>query len=203
MVSYIKSDLDFILAQIKIAEAHAAGGVLFDQNGPNSLGRCLQPQPGPPHCRRLVQPSSPRPGDMGRRRSAVPGTARSGRFRPAECGNQLQSIEQPGSLVIDSSLRTISNLIVDQTLGNPAPILTALGRAGSADPMADLAAVTTIYDGLQAGLRRGVPGARRNAERQGGGRRSSATAIRSRLRLTRSRSRSMFGHGHRRSRATR
>ena len=44
-----------------------------------------------------------------------------------------------------SSLRTISNLLVDQTLGNPAAILTALGRAGSADPMVDLASVTAIY----------------------------------------------------------
>ena len=32
----------------------------------------------------------------------------------------------PNSLVFDSSLRTISNLLVDQTLGNPAAILTAL-----------------------------------------------------------------------------
>ena len=45
----------------------------------------------------------------------------------------------PGSFVVDSSLRTISNLIVDQTLGNPAAILTALQRAGSADAMGDLA----------------------------------------------------------------
>ena len=51
----------------------------------------------------------------------------------------------PNSLVFDSSLRTISNLLVDQTLGNPAAILTALERAGSANPMADLAPVTAIY----------------------------------------------------------
>ena len=41
--------------------------------------------------------------------------------------------------------RTISNLLVDQTLGNPAAILTALERAGAADPMLDLPAVTAIY----------------------------------------------------------
>jgi Ca2+-binding RTX toxin-like protein len=51
----------------------------------------------------------------------------------------------PGSLVFDSSLRTISNLLVDQTLGNPAAILTALQRAGSTTQMTDLAAITTIY----------------------------------------------------------
>src|SRR5262245_47288784 len=33
MVAYIKSDLEFILAQIKIAEAHAAGQPLFGSNG--------------------------------------------------------------------------------------------------------------------------------------------------------------------------
>ena len=53
--------------------------------------------------------------------------------------------DNPGSFVVDSSLRTISNLIVDQTLGNPAAILTALQRAGSTDETADLAAVTAIY----------------------------------------------------------
>ena len=55
----------------------------------------------------------------------------------------------PNSLVFDSSLRTISNLLVDQTLGNPAAILTALERAGSANPMADLPAVTAIYQAFK------------------------------------------------------
>ncbi|RYE86952.1 MAG: hypothetical protein EOP19_05520, partial [Hyphomicrobiales bacterium] len=39
----------------------------------------------------------------------------------------------PGD-VIDPSLRIISNLIVDQTLGNPSAILTALQNAGIDDP---------------------------------------------------------------------
>ena len=51
----------------------------------------------------------------------------------------------PNSLVFDSSLRTISNLLVDQTLGNPAAVLTALQNAGSANEMADLDAVNFIY----------------------------------------------------------
>ena len=33
MVTYIRSDLDFILDQIKIAEAHAAGQPLYGENG--------------------------------------------------------------------------------------------------------------------------------------------------------------------------
>ena len=64
----------------------------------------------------------------------------------------------PNSLVFDSSLRTISNLLVDQTLGNPAAVLTALERAGSADPMADLALVTPIYT---PSSRRSTPSTRR------------------------------------------
>ena len=47
----------------------------------------------------------------------------------------------PNSVVADGSLRTISNLIVDQTLSNPAAIVTALERAGSEDPFADLVIV--------------------------------------------------------------
>ena len=41
-------------------------------------------------------------------------------FRP-----RYNPSNDPNSVVIDSSIRTISNLIVDQTLGNPAAILTA------------------------------------------------------------------------------
>src|SRR3546814_7423398 len=51
----------------------------------------------------------------------------------------------PNSLVFDSSLRTISNLLVDQTLGNPAAILEGLARAGSADALIDLPLITAIY----------------------------------------------------------
>ena len=35
MVAYIRSDLDFILAQIKIAEAHAAGQPLYGSGRPD------------------------------------------------------------------------------------------------------------------------------------------------------------------------
>ena len=48
-------------------------------------------------------------------------------------------------MVFNSMPRTISNLLVDQTLGNPAAVLTALDRAGSANSLADLPAVQAIY----------------------------------------------------------
>ena len=43
----------------------------------------------------------------------------------------------PGN-VADADPRTISNLVVDMTINNPAAILAALTFAGSEDPMADL-----------------------------------------------------------------
>ena len=50
--------------------------------------------------------------------------------------------------VFDPYVRTISNLIVDQTLGNPAAILTGLQRAGIVDarkPMAVTDSITAAY----------------------------------------------------------
>jgi hypothetical protein len=49
-------------------------------------------------------------------------------------------------MVFDSSLRTISNLIVDQTLGNPAAIIKGLQVGGLvAADLANVALVQTIY----------------------------------------------------------
>ena len=56
---------------------------------------------------------------------------------------------EPGD-VIDPYVRTISNLIVDQTLGNPAAILTALQRAGIDDPgMLITAQISALYAPLK------------------------------------------------------
>ena len=137
MVAYIRSDLEFILKQIKIAEAHASGQDLYGPNGlvpaynlsyglrtvDGTYNHLLNPTWGAadqpfPH---LLDPS----------------------YRPAESfdfdgpGNNMPPMStnynpsnNPGSVVVDSSLRTISNLIVDQTLDNTAAIMVALGRAG-------------------------------------------------------------------------
>ena len=174
-VTVNQADLEFILAQIKISEAHAAGQPLFGPGGLvpaynvslglrtvdgtyNNLlhetwGAADQQFPS------LMDPVY-RPAD---------GTpVRSGRARPgarhADAANYNPS-NNPNSLVFDSSLRTISNLLVDQTLGNPAAILTALDRAGSANPMADLAGRHRHLPDLQARFRCRVPGPRRGAER--------------------------------------
>lgn len=162
MVDFIKSDLEFILDQIKIAEAHAAGQPLFgpdvgagpglipaynlawglrtvdgtynhllpgqekwgaaDVQFPSLLDPAYRPADGT-----LFDPDGPGP---------APAMPTSPNYNPSN---------NPNSLVFDSSLRTISNLLVDQTLGNPAAILEGLARAGSADALGDLPAVTAIY----------------------------------------------------------
>jgi Ca2+-binding RTX toxin-like protein len=154
MVTYIRSDLDFILDQIKIAEAHAAGQPLYGPGGlvPSytlSLGlRTVDgtfnnllpgqetwgaagfafPEPLPLEFRpadgTLFDPDGPGPAP------AIP-TALD--YTPSN---------NPGSLVFDSSLRTISNLIVDQSLGNPSAVLKALASGGVV--AADLANLTLV-----------------------------------------------------------
>ena len=149
MVSYIRSDLEFILEQIKIAEAHARwtqdpsdplGKPLFGPNGsipsyniawglrtvdgtynhliPGTENAGAADQPFPrlldPVYRDaeggLLDPDGPGP---------APGMPTQDTYAPSD---------NPNSLVIDSSVRTISNLLVDQTLGNPAAIIVALQR---------------------------------------------------------------------------
>jgi len=158
MVNYIRSDLDFILAQIKIAEAHAAGTPLFGDGGlvpaynlslglrtvDGSYNHLLpgQEQWGaagnqfPTLLNPSYRPADGTPFDPDGPSGPAPAMPTAANYDPSN---------NPNSLVFDSSLRTISNLLVDQTLGNPAAVLTALQRAGSDTQMADLAAVTTIY----------------------------------------------------------
>ncbi len=153
MVAYIKSDLEFILEQIKISEAHAAGTPLF---GPGGLVPAYNLSLGLRTVDGTYNNLLPGQETWGAADIQFPeplGTS----FRPAE-GTPLdfdgpggmapiptQSTyapsNNPNSYVVDGSIRTISNLIVDQTLSNPAAIVTALERAGSADPFADLVIV--------------------------------------------------------------
>ncbi|UXN66055.1 hypothetical protein N8E89_22785 (plasmid) [Phyllobacterium sp. A18/5-2] len=144
MVSYIRSDLDFILAQIKIAESHAAGQPLYGPGGliptynlawglrtvDGSYNNLLHPtwgssdQPFPEGLGTDFRPADGTPLDMD-----GPGPA------PAiPTALNYNPSNDPNSVVVDPALRTISNLIVDQTLGNPSAILTALQRAGIVAP---------------------------------------------------------------------
>ncbi len=132
-VSVIKSDLEFILAQIKISEAHAAGQPLFGPGGlipsyNNSLG--LRTVDGTYN--NLLNPT------WGAADQQFPELL-TPEFRP-----NYNPSNDPSSVVIDSSIRTISNLIVDQTLANPAAILTALQQAGIVAPANQMAVMTQI-----------------------------------------------------------
>src|SRR5262245_23205794 len=121
MVEFIKSDLEFILQQILIAEQHAAGADLLSLL-PNSLV---------PFGLRTVNGTFnnliPGQEDFGASNELFPRLTNPV-FRPAENGTSYQ---QTSGLVIDSQPRIISNLIADQTADNPAAYATAY------DPGAD------------------------------------------------------------------
>ncbi len=177
MVAYIRSDLDFILAQIKVAEKHAAYIVNpLDPNAAPLCGAGLAGQVGSvpsynlsiglrtvdgqtynnllpgqekwgaadmpfPNC--WIRPSGPRK------------TCRAISCRPARppCRRSYAPSTSPGSMVFDSSLRTISNLIVDQTLANPAAIMKGLQSGGIVEAtLANVALVQDIYNAFKPAL---------------------------------------------------
>ena len=150
MVAYIKSDLEFILAQIKIAEAHAAGTPLTTLIPTYNLSWGLRTVDG------TYNHLLPGQEQWGAADVEFPSlldptyrTAEPSPFGPPGPATTYAPSNNPNSLVFDSSLRTISNLLVDQTLGNPSAILTALERAGNADPMGTLPAITAIYQAFK------------------------------------------------------
>lgn len=145
MVHIVKHDLEFILKQIKIAERHAAGEDLHtlvaeaggvDPNAPASPQIHLLP-----YGLRTVD---------GSYNNLLPGRAEWGaadyEFLPLTDPSfregsgslppgypQNNDYSQPSD-VVDADPRLISNLIVDQTLDNPAAIVAALEYAGVAGP---------------------------------------------------------------------
>jgi Ca2+-binding RTX toxin-like protein len=149
MVSLVKHDLEFILKQIKIAEAHAAGGDLATLVG----------NPLAPYGLRTVDGSHnnlvPGRTEWGAADNpflpmSTPGTPRNDgdgdslAFGP---GMTLTNTDYGASGdVVDADPRLISNLIVDQTLDNPAAIMAALEHAGYAgDVNAAITALQTGY----------------------------------------------------------
>ncbi|HET7717715.1 MAG TPA: peroxidase family protein, partial [Bauldia sp.] len=179
MVAYIRSDLDFILAQIKIAEDHA---LWINSNG--TQGKPLFYIPGNPNADEPGEVSIPsyniawglRTVD-GTYNHLLPGQEKWGasdqefaRLLDAEYRTVMVDPDGPGGMgpvpvtytpgadndgagsagpgdVFDPTVRTISNLIVDQTLGNPAAIMTALQKNGveAADQITIAAEITALY----------------------------------------------------------
>ena len=118
-VTLIQSDLQFILEQILIAEAHAAGAELNEPHPQRVLAL------GTAHGRWLLQQSGAGPRIFRRRRAALPDDRwilSSGMkwTRPIlrHIGHELWR----RCNVVDSDPRMISNLIVDQTITNPAAV---------------------------------------------------------------------------------
>src|SRR4028119_1154255 len=175
MGSYIRHDLEFILKQIKIAEAHAAGQPLYGEGGlipaynvawglrtvDGSYNHLLPGQEkwgasdtpfneimNPTFRTIMVDPdgAGPSPAIPMQYR---PGVDNDGPTTTLPNGTVIGNRAGPGD-VIDPYVRMISNLLVDQTLGNPAAILTALQNAGIADPgMVITSQITALYTPLK------------------------------------------------------
>jgi Ca2+-binding RTX toxin-like protein len=134
-VNLVRSDLDFILKQIKVAEAHAAGTPLTD----------LIPNIRSSNGLRSVDGSENNLLDVGGFNQTEFGAADNTFprllppvFKPAEAVPAgfgppgTTSYTQTSGNVFDSQPRTISNLIVDQTANNPAAVAAAAQNDGSA-----------------------------------------------------------------------
>src|SRR5215467_3566096 len=105
MAELVKSDLVFILQQIEIAEANAAGQPL----------NTLIPDQALPYGLRTVDGSD---NNLFMEQTHF-GAAEANPFAP---GTPITSYTQTSGLVVDSQPRVISNLIVDQTANNPAAV---------------------------------------------------------------------------------
>ncbi|AJA08080.1 heme peroxidase [Sphingopyxis fribergensis] len=182
MVQLTKHDLNFILAQIKIAEAHAAGGDLAElvagYNGNDGFAQAHLL----PYGLRTVDGSYnnllPGRENWGAADQSFPGIftpeymndadGDQYDFNPmpnmetwytnnnyANAGPGSGSSPGPGSgTVIDADPRIISNLIVDQTLKNPAAIAAALTHAGMSGSalMTALTQIVAARDALEAAV---------------------------------------------------
>ncbi|MBN7118476.1 heme peroxidase, partial [Pseudomonas oleovorans] len=154
-VKTTQSDLEFILQQIKIAEAHAGGASLYDLVGNPLLPYGLRTVdgtynnlvPGQQHygsadqtMPRLLEPEF-RDAENGIDGPGAP---------PGFPGSGTQtSYEQTSGYVVDSQPRVISNLIVDQSLNNPAAVMAALEYAGSSDVFGDAQLVANALAALK------------------------------------------------------
>ncbi len=152
----IASDLEFILAQIQISEAHAAGGDLLCDSPLDESGKCV-PDPMLPWGLRTVDGSFnnlefdihlgsgdeefPRllPIHWRGADPVPPGVPPFMQNPPGVtdvCEAGTTCYEQTNGFVYDSSPRTISNLIVDSSTSNPAAVDAAADREGSfTDPV--------------------------------------------------------------------
>ena len=168
MASYIRSDLEFILAQIKIAEHHTAGGgTLADL-----VGTAVDPQTGMP-----LEISSPGlPFGLRTVSGIYNNISTAGRINWGAADQDFLELVPhqflpgyapnapdpdgggplgPGS-VIDPEPREISNLVADQTINNPAAIEAAIEFYEIPDANADQ--IRLLSAALEQAKISGTPG---------------------------------------------
>src|SRR6185295_1661999 len=133
MASFIRSDLEFILQQIIIAERHAAGENLLSMLPNVEVPFGLRTVDGTYN--NLFQSTFGAADTIFPRLTPpVFKTAESmpaGFFGPGSPAGPVTTYQQTSGLVFDSQPRTISNLIVDQTANNPAAVAAAEANGGS------------------------------------------------------------------------
>jgi Ca2+-binding RTX toxin-like protein len=178
VVKLVKHDLEFILKQIKIAEAHSAGtplteirlgdnGIIYGNNDivPEGVTTTLAiPSTLSPYGLRAVDGSYNNlvegrdqwgAADHPFLRITDPEyrTENDDAMPPGYVPGNNNNYGQAGS-VVDADPRLISNLIVDQTLGNPAAIYAALTHAGvtGAAVVPALNAITAAYAPVKAAM---------------------------------------------------
>jgi Ca2+-binding RTX toxin-like protein len=149
----LPSDLEFILAQIKISESHAAGNDLLCASTSDTSGTCV-PHPQLPWGLRTVDGSFnnlmpgqsrfgsadqtfPRLLDVDLRPGVGEAAPTGAPPQPAGATDVCAEVGTPtcyaqtSGFVYDSHPRVISNLIVDQTTGNPAAVAVSEKVEGS------------------------------------------------------------------------
>ncbi len=150
MASFNKHDLQFILKQIEIAERHAAGEDLATLVGNPLLPYGLRTVDGT-YNNLLEGREEWGAADTSFPRLLTPdyatGTAPTTPF-PIPGGSDYSQ----GGNIIDTAPRIISNLVVDQTLNNPAALTAALKWAGVTGSEATTAVseIAALYNTLKA-----------------------------------------------------
>jgi hypothetical protein len=126
-VHFSRADLDFILAQINIAERHAGGEDLLSMLPNARVAYGLRTVSG--EFNNLINPEFgaadvPFPRLVDANLETAEG-APAGFFGPGSPAIPSSSYQQTSGNVFDSQPRTISNLLVDQTANNPAAYASA------------------------------------------------------------------------------
>ena len=127
MVKFIRSDLDFILTQIEIAESNAAGISLLDLLPNIQVPLGLRTVDGSYNNLVFNSKAGIDQHLFGAADTVFPRML-TPIFRTADAGT---SYAQVSGTVIDAQPRIISNLIVDQTASNPAAVAAAAATPGA------------------------------------------------------------------------